>query len=107
MRSDLGPRFGKNVCVGPILSDNAAPPAAVVVDVDAVRGVREILPSYGIRVVTFLSKDLTRMYVEAGFGLVYLHAICARTCVQADLNQLVVLIEISCIQLIGHKIIVD
>lgn len=46
VRGDLGPSFGEDVCVGAVLTDDAAPPAAVVVDVDASKEVRGLLTSY-------------------------------------------------------------
>jgi hypothetical protein len=39
---DLGPRFGKVASIGSVLTDDAAPPATVVVDVDAISEVRRL-----------------------------------------------------------------
>jgi hypothetical protein len=94
VRGDLGPGLGEDGGAGAVLADDAVPPAAVVVDVDA-GGMcqRHFMEWY--------RSWISRIIRE------YSHAIGVRAGIEADLDNFVVLCKISSIEHVGLEVVVD
>jgi hypothetical protein len=100
VRGDLGPGCGESVGGRPVLAYDAAGPAAVVVNVDAVVVLESCYGEAGVLSLVGVTR-------REGKWEVFVHAMRFRARVQTDLHQLVILLKVCSIQFVGLDVLID